>query len=158
MSTATIVDLEMEVRIAAPVDKVWQALTDDIGAWWPNEFYTGGDSETRTYTLEARPGGRMFEQWKNGGGTLWGTVVSLDPGKMLQVLGSSFPNWGGPTFGFGTWTLESAGDDTVLRFSESTMGRVSDQTKESKAKGWDFLFEKAMKSHLEGRPIPAWED
>ena len=105
-------EINLEIEIAGTPEAVWAALTDGIDAWWPAEFYTGGLEETRTFTLEARPGGRMYENWGGGAGTLWATIASVEPGVRLQATGTLFPNWGGPSLWFGSWELESQGEGT----------------------------------------------
>jgi len=156
LKTAAVLETHMEIRITGSPEKVWKALTDDIGAWWPEEFYAGGKPDERSFQLEAEPGGRMYESWDGGGGVLWGTVVALDPGRQLQVLGTTFPNWGGPSIWFGTWTLKADKAETVLTFAESTIGLVSESAAAEKTQGWSFLFGGALKSFVEGRPAPAW--
>ena len=156
-TTANLQSLQMKIEIDAAREDVWQALIDNIGEWWPAEFYTGGDAERRTFKLEARPGGRMFEEWGDGGGTLWGQVIAVDPGKKLQVLGQVFPDWGGPSQNYETWILEGDGKRTALTFSETSMGRVSTAGMEEKDKGWTFLWN-TLKAHVEGSPLPAWQD
>lgn len=64
-------DLRLEIDIDAPTAKVWQALTLDLGVWWPAEFYTGGADGGRTTVLEPTPGGLMKESWDDGGGLVW---------------------------------------------------------------------------------------
>ncbi len=91
-TAAAVLDTHMEVRITGSVEAVWKALTDDIGAWWPETFFAGGEPEKRRYYLEPEPGGRMYETWEGGGGILWATVVAMDPAKLLQVSGTTFPN------------------------------------------------------------------
>ena len=157
IENSKISDLQMEVLICAPPHRVWTSLTENIGQWWPAEFYAGGDPESRNFTLEATPGGRMMETWEEGGGVLWGTVVGIEPNVRLQVLGSTFPPWGGPTQWFGTWELVASSDDTVLTFSESAIGRVSESGTKEKDKGWQFLWA-VLKAHAEGKPAPAWVD
>ena len=157
-TTAAILETQMEVRISASVAVVWKALTEDIGAWWPEAFFAGGEQEKRHYHLEPEPGGRMYESWEGGGGILWGNVVAVDPGKLLQVTGTTFPNWGGPSIWFGTWELEADETVTLLKFSESTIGRIDDAHAAGKEKAWKFLFATVLKSFVEGTPIPEWQD
>ncbi len=154
---AEIAQLSMETEINAPPERVWKALTEDIGKWWPAEFFAGGEEGKRSYILEARPGGRMFEQWNNGGGVLWGTVVGIEPNVSLQVLGALFPNWGGPSQWYGTWKLSSHKGGTKLAFSESSIGQISAGHDSEKTQGWMFLWG-SMKAFVEGDPPPAWPD
>ena len=157
LKTAEIADLTMEININATPERVWTALTSDIGQWWPADFFAGGEAGKRTYLLEAEPGGRMYEQWEGGGGVLWGNVIAVDPTVRLQVLGSLFPNWGGPSLWFATWDLAASGNGTVVTFSESAIGKVSAGGAEEKTAGWEFLWA-CMKAHIEGLPEPAWGD
>jgi len=69
-----------------------------------------------------------------------------------------FPNWGGPSIWFGSWELKADGAVTILSFSESTVGRVSDSYVAEKEKGWNFLFGGALKPYVEGTPAPEWPE
>lgn len=155
--TANIAHLEMQVEINATVAKVWKGLTDNIGEWWPAEFYACADSGGREFKLEDWPGGRMIETTGKGGGVLWGTVIAIEPEVQLQVLGVQFPNWGGPSEWYGSWDLSASKTGTTLKFSESAVGRVSDAGIAEKDKGWQFLWN-TLKAHVEGTPKPVWSD
>ena len=159
LEQARIADLQLEVRIAASPDAVWKALTDDIGQWWPSSFYcgSGDDENSRSFLLEARPGGRMWEDWGDGNGLLWGTVVNVVAGKTLDVGGIQGPAWGGPSTWFSSFSLEADGDGTKLRFSDSGFGRISDSVVDSKQTGWRFLFGN-IKAYLEGTEAPEWDE
>ena len=157
INNAQMLSFSMETRIDAPPETVWGALTDKIGEWWPAPFYSGGEDGKRIYVLEAHPGGRMYEDWGNGGGALWATVVTVEPGRMLQVSGLLFPNWGGPTQWYGTWTLSAESGGTKMTYSEADVGRVSEDSKAELYKGWSFLWA-TMKAYLEGTTPPVWED
>ena len=154
---AELGDINMQMHVDASPEDVWASLTESIGEWWPADFYAGGEEGARSFTLESWPGGRMFEAWENGGGALWGTVVCVEPNHRLQVHGSLFPNWGGPTEWFGTWELKAEEGGTLLSFNEGSIGRLSDSGAEEKDKGWQFLC-RSLKAHAEGAAPPAWED
>lgn len=158
IKSAQIAEVIVEVEIEASPDKVWRELTEGIGAWWPTEFYAGGEAGKRNYHLEARPGGRMYESWNGGGGLMWGQVVTVDPGKKLQIIGSSFPEWGGPGISYGTWVLAESEQGCSLRYSESTVGRIGEGHGAEKEKGWNYLLGGALKAHVEGKPCPEWVD
>jgi len=149
--------LETELTIAASPASVWTNLTAEINGWWPAEFYAGGSAGRRRFVLEPEPGGRMFEEWEDGGGLLWGTVVSVDPSRRLQVTGCTFPDWGGPTHWYGSWELHDKDGGTILTFSEHAIGRISDNYSAEKEKGWQFLWQ-ALKAYTEGTEPPEWSD
>ncbi len=157
ISEAGISELQVAVEIDAAPEAVWTSLTSGIGDWWPDEFYAGGSAGARRFTLDARPGGAMTEEWNEGGGVCWGSVVAVEPDTRLQVIGYGFPNWGGPSQWFGTWELAARGDGTTVTFSEHAIGRVSEGYVDEKEKGWQFLLE-ALKARLEGREPPVWSD
>ena len=153
---SSILTLCMEISIAASPEQVWKALTDDIGAWWPDASFTGGESGKRTFILEAKPGGRMFESWEDGG-LLWGNVVTIQPVGLLQVAGHTFSQWGGPSASYWTWTLEGDEAGTVLTFEDQVVGMITETTAKERTSGWTFLFDGVLRAHLEGRPAPVWE-
>lgn len=155
IETAKMASLEMSIDIKAPAERVWAALTKDIANWWPADFYAGGEDGHRTFVLEPHPGGRMYEQWDDGG-VLWGTVVSVTPNRQLQVSGMIFPSFGGPTHWYGTWDLtEKDGATTALSFSEVGVGRVTTSGTDEKTKGWGYLWG-CMHAYIDGRPAPGW--
>ncbi|MFK7958665.1 MAG: SRPBCC domain-containing protein, partial [Lysobacterales bacterium] len=154
---ANLSSITLQVSIDSSVSEVWKALTENISDWWPADFYAGGTEGQRSYLLEAFPGGRMYESWgENGGGVLWGNVVTVDPAKRLEILGSVFPSFGGPNQWFGTWDLEAKGEQgCLLTFSENSLGLVSVKGTEDRDTGWTYLWN-TMKAHIEGKPAPGW--
>ena len=154
--TTKIGSLRVEVRIEASAEKVWEALTSDIGKWWPRIFCCGAGSGEPTFKIEARPGGRMFEDWGNDEGLLWGTVVRVQRPNHLDLTGMTGPDWGGPNAMYAGFTLVEEGAETVVTFSEASFGRIAPDHAAEKEKGWKFLLEGALKAHLEGRDPPEW--
>lgn len=146
----------LEVRIEAPPARVWAVLAELFHTWWPESFNaTGPGASVR---LELFPGGRVVEE-RDGGGLLWGTVVNVRRNEQLQILGDSFPQWGGPFRAYMTYTLtpSAGGDATTVRYEEERLGRVSDKTADSLDHGWAFLLQ-CLKAKVEGRPAPIWTE
>jgi uncharacterized protein YndB with AHSA1/START domain len=155
--TETAAAVRLEVRIDAPRERVWQALTTDFAAWWPGESFNVGGAAAQM-RLEPHLGGRMYEDWGDGQGLMWGQVVGLHRPERLYLVGDSFPEWGGPARSYMTWHLEADGEGTLVRFAESQLGERSPADRADKEKGWTFLVEQRLKAYLEGRPLPAWKD
>jgi uncharacterized protein YndB with AHSA1/START domain len=145
----SVVEVVTEVRIAAPRDTVWSALTEAPARWWHPAFFTDPRGAQRGFHIEARLGGRMFEDWGDGQGLVWGTVIGLDRGRFLQIVGDSSPAWGGPSRNIQTFRLEDDGRGTRLRLESALFGRVSESAARSLDEGWRYLLEQGLKRWCE---------
>jgi uncharacterized protein YndB with AHSA1/START domain len=142
-----LAEVVAELEIAAPPQKVWSALVGDVSSWWHSAYFTGAGA--RGFHIEPKLGGRMHEDWGGGQGLVWGTVIGLRTNEMLQVVGDSSPEWGGPSRSFFTWKLSPTQQGTNVRFSQSIFGRVDDAVVGSLDAGWRFLFGECLKRYVE---------
>jgi len=136
-----------DVEIAATVERVWKTLTLQIGTWWPSHF--NSSEETKQFVLEPRVGGRMFEDLGGDDGVLWGTVVSFQTNKQLQIQGPMFPDYGGPGAYILKLELQPNEAGCRLLVSDSMYGHVSEETLESTQAGWKVLFGEHLKHAAE---------
>ncbi len=144
-------EIDFEVLIAAPPSRVWRALVVETSSWWHDAFYTGKDP--KAMHLEAKLGGRMWEDWGDGQGLSWGSVIGMRRNEFLQVDGVIDAQFGGPAHALHTWRLASQGKGTLLRFQEALWGAVGESTRKSLDEGWRFLFERCLKTWIEtGNP------
>jgi uncharacterized protein YndB with AHSA1/START domain len=139
--------IELEVLVKAPRVRVWQALVDEIGRWWPRDFYAGSDP--KGFVLEARLGGRMYEDWGDGAGLLWYNVIAIDPPRSLDLAGHLTPAFGGPAKTYLRLTLDDEGESTRLRILDSIFGRVTPASVEQVQAGWETLFTQGFKAFVE---------
>ncbi len=139
--------IELEIPINAPPERVWAALIDEIGVWWPKDFYA--TAEPGPITLEARAGGRLFERGRGGSELLWFTVIAIDPGKSLDLVGSLTPAYGGPATTMLHLELEPNGDGaTLFKVSDDIFGRIGDNLQSIKD-GWRIIFHDNLKPFVE---------
>ena len=141
------VDIHQELRVEASPSHVWEALTSQIGSWWPASFYVG--SSPIRFSLEARVGGRVFEDWGDGEGALWATVSGVRRGEMLQWAGDLAAEFGGPGRSITTFTLEPDGDQTLVKFRDTMFGELSDEMQGNLETGWSFLLNDCFKPFAE---------
>ena len=130
--------------------RLWKAITTRIDRWWPRDFLA--HPKARRFVLEARLGGRMFEDAGKGAGLLWGTVWSIEPGRSLVVVGHSIPRFGGPSTGMMEFTIEPAPkgkDGCTLAFTHAIYGRTDKATIDCLKEGWTALFDISLRKHLE---------
>lgn len=140
-------NIAMEISINAGVDAVWDCLTNDVGLWWRKDFYTS--PKTKSFILEPKVGGRMYEDYGNNEGLLWYTVIVLNKPHHLELQGHLTPDYGGPAITFLKITLKEDGNSTVLRLSDTLMGDVSEKSKGQITEGWKLLFEDGFKGYVE---------
>jgi DNA-binding transcriptional ArsR family regulator/uncharacterized protein YndB with AHSA1/START domain len=139
--TVTTMDIENEIPVAAPPDTVFRGLLE-MAAWWPHRFRP--DSQVH---FEPHVGGRFWEEWE-GGGTLYATVVALEPGVALELAGPMGVR--GPVTARIRLAVEAAGDDSIVRWSHRAFGDVGEETREGYATGWGEVAA-ALAQHVGAR-------
>lgn len=146
-------EVAMEISIDAPRDRVWRALVADIGAWWRKDFL---HPRARSFTLDPRPGGRVVEDWGDGEGRLWYTVVSLEAPGRLQLVGHLMPGDCGGSAGTSHLTLELEEREgrTTIALSDVVIGRLRPDLRSDLAEGWQLLFRDALKPFVEKAARP----
>jgi len=109
-----------EERIAAPPDRVYDALVAEIGAWWDPEHTFSGDA--RNLLLDDRPGGCLCEELPGGGGVEHLRVVYVDPPRQIRLTGALGPLQASAVVGTLTWTLTEADGGTGLEMTYAVGG------------------------------------
>ncbi|HYO71852.1 MAG TPA: SRPBCC domain-containing protein [Archangium sp.] len=130
--------VEVEVEISAPRERVWRALVEETGQWWPKDFYVG--REPKGFVIEARPGGRVYEDRGGDAGALWYTVLVVEPPAVLELAGHLTPSFGGPATTTARLTLKEQGGATVVRVEDAVFGRVDENTSPRLREGWRTLM------------------
>lgn len=127
--------------------QVWRALTADINKWWQPDFF--GSQESTRFIFEARLGGTMREEGRNGSGLIWGTVHGIHPGRSILVIGHTVPRFGGPNTGTMEFAVETTASGSDLTLTHAVFGKADAKTRASLDGGWNTLFDCAMREHLE---------
>jgi DNA-binding transcriptional ArsR family regulator/uncharacterized protein YndB with AHSA1/START domain len=136
----TTMDNQLDITIPAPREKVFDALTAGMGAWWPHRFVA--DSQVH---CEPEVGGRFYEDYGNGNGALYATVTGVRRPEELMLSGPM--GMTGPVASVMVFTLEERGNETVVRLSHKGVGDISEETKTNYDQGWRDVFE-ALRAHL----------
>lgn len=109
-----------EERIAAPPERVYDALVAEIGAWWDPEHTFSGNA--RNLYLDDRSGGCLCEELPGGGGVEHLRVVYVDPPRQLRLSGALGPLQASAVVGTLTWTLTEADGATRLGLTYAVGG------------------------------------
>lgn len=139
--------IELEFTVNTPRERLWRALVEETGRWWRKDFYMG--NAVQPIVFEPRPGGRLYEDWGNGGGLLWYTVLAIEPPSALDLVGHLTSAFGGPASSMLRLCLKENGAATVLQLSDSVFGRVNDDSAARLRQGWQLLFGEGLKPYVE---------
>jgi uncharacterized protein YndB with AHSA1/START domain len=140
--------LQSETRIQAAPAAVWRALTTGLRRWWPKNMTV--NPKALGVTLEARLGGRFYEDWGGGNGLTWWTVIGLKKGGWLELAGHLEPETGGPGISLARILLRANGKDTELHIVDNLWGPIPRGQEKNIAGGWEALA-RALKAYMEKR-------
>ena len=136
-----------EVTIDADAATVWRALVEETPEWWLKDFYSRAGAAFR---IEARLGGRMFEDQGDGNGLIWGNVIGVDPRRSLDIQAYLTQDFGGPALSYLAIRLEESGSSTLVSVTDTIFGFPSEGTAGNMQEGWAMLFEQGLKAYVEG--------
>ena len=137
-----LVKIETEIRVEASPERVFQALTADLDAWWPFRFRANGKM-----VMECRVGGRLYEDWGDGAGAHHGTVVWWEP---PYKYGGSGP--GAMTREFQSHDLATIipdGTGCIYRKTLTIWGAVPDEVEKMFRDGSKAILAQHFKAYVE---------
>ncbi|WP_243840660.1 ArsR/SmtB family transcription factor [Paenisporosarcina antarctica] len=134
--------IEQQIEINAPLTRVFHSLVNDINDWWEFRF----EEDNSKITFDPKVGGLFMENWGNGQGALWGTVLYYKKNEEIRLQGL-LGMQGAVTSHYG-YRLESNGDATKVKLSHSAVGLLDPKWEESHTNGWALLLNK-LKMHSE---------
>ncbi|KZE66189.1 hypothetical protein AWM68_07405 [Fictibacillus phosphorivorans] len=135
--------IEQDIVIQAKIETVFKAITEDISSWW---HFRVGDKESQLI-FEPHLGGRFYEDWGNGEGTLWGTVTYFkrnDEIRLNGLLGMS-----GAVNSSYSYKLIEDGEKTILQLSHQAVGILEPHWEEAHRHGWNELLQENLKKFIE---------
>ena len=134
-------DVEIEVTINAKAEQIFKALTTGPAVWWSSHYLERENAID--LVLEPKVGGRFYEQWSRTSqdlsGALLGTVVAIDPPKLLRMSGN-FGITDRAVAGLVSIELTPNAGSTQIRFSHRVVGNLDDQIELKYASCWHDLL------------------
>lgn len=138
-----LAQVEMEMEINAPRERVYAALTTEYANWWPHRY-----KEDSQVVVDARVGGSMGERFANGGGAQYGTFAYLDPPHKVVTTGPSSLNNGFSSYCVDTLEETESGG-TRLKRTMKLWGLVPEEMERMFRDGTRALMEQALKAYCE---------
>jgi len=110
---------EHTLTIAAPRQRVFHALTAEVGRWWDAAHSYSGNAAN--FSLDATAGGCFCERW-SGGSVAHMTVVFVEPDRQLRMIGGLGPLQAMAVSGSMTFALDDDGNGTRLHYRYAVGG------------------------------------
>ncbi len=139
------IQIEQEVTINASPDRVFEALTNDISAWWGAPYLM--IEAPQAVILEPKVGGRFYEMIGNGAGALHAIVTVIKKNELVELTGPM--GMSGAVHGVVSLTLEPKGEATVVKLSHRAIGEINEETQANYGAGWQDLLGTRLKAFVE---------
>jgi DNA-binding transcriptional ArsR family regulator/uncharacterized protein YndB with AHSA1/START domain len=143
------VRVEQQVRIEAGRERVWAALTRDVGQWWGSPYTVREDRVG--LRLDLTPGGALWEDWGDGQGWAWATVRGFRRPELLDMVGT-FMLPGAIAGGAAFELADDGGSATVVRLRQTAFGAITDESAGQWEAGWADLLGARLKGFVEVNP------
>ena len=134
--------ISTEAFIDAPPWRVFDALIQNVAAWWGGPHLRSADATN--LVLEPQPGGRFVEEWGHRQGALRAVVTAIKQDEHLELTGAI----AGQTTGVLGIRLERREGGTLLR-AELTTGGVGPADGNAGRRALDDLFKARLKAFVE---------
>ena len=133
MTTTTANELqfriELERRIEAPIETVWEAMMHEVGPGFGGEH-----GESLSLEIERFPGGRWYRNLGDGAGHLWAHVQAIRPPTLFELTGPLFMS--APVSNNVQYRLEEEDGVTILRFVHGAYGPLPEGLRDGMPEGW----------------------
>jgi uncharacterized protein YndB with AHSA1/START domain len=143
-SSMQAIHVQFELRIESKVKNVWNALVQKTEQWWPKEFLV--NPQAKHFVIEATMGGHVYEDWGQGNGVIWFSVIGVDKEKSLRLRGDLMPDvGGGPGVSQLLIQLEARDNKTILRITDSSFGLFEPGSASAIEASWYQLFNESFR-------------
>lgn len=140
---------ELSVEVRQDVGHAWEFYFNQLKAWWPKEFYTS--ERTKRFIIQTFIGGKVYEDFGEGDGLIWGDVVGVDYLKSLEIRGNLTKAFGGPVITFEKFTFEKTATGTRVSYSVDFVGEIKESSVNSLHAGWQDILLNHYKNYCDNR-------
>lgn len=140
------VQIQQEIELSAPPERVFDALVGDITPWWGRP-HVRDPERVVSIEIEPFPGGRFLESWGENEGAVWAHVTQLDRNRRLTLRGPMA--MGGAVTAVMEFRLEPHDHGTRLRFTHFVVGQIDEETAQGYEAGWQRLLGRQLKAWVE---------
>ena len=75
----SIEPLHKSITVPWKPEAAFRRFTTELATWWPLRSHSVGGRDAVSCVFEEHAGGKIYEVWRDGGRSEWGTVLVWDP-------------------------------------------------------------------------------
>lgn len=139
--------ITVRCTVNTTIDQAWEAYASESQLWWPSDMYIS--PKTKQFVIEKRLGGMLYEDFGDGEGLVWGTIIGLDKPNTIHIKGILAKEFGGPATTIEKIHFKQESKGVEVSYSIDFVGVVNEKTKSSLAEGWQMILEKHFKPYCE---------
>ena len=142
----------VSVELAASPARAFDAFTSGFADWWPVATHSLSRQAATRCLLDAMTGGALEERAPDGARHLWGTVLSIEPGRSLRFTWHpgrepDTAQWVHVEFA----PLESGSRATLTHGGWEALGEIAPILRREYASGWQIVFGKIFATFADRR-------
>lgn len=81
---APLPPIRRSLSVSWTPEEAFERFTARFGAWWPVKTHSIGEGRVARVVFEARAGGRIYEEHRDGRRFQWGEVRALEPERSVR--------------------------------------------------------------------------
>ena len=131
--------------VTKSLHEAWEVYFHHIEKWWPNTMHTSPN--TKRFVVENKLGGLIYEDYGDGQGLVWGTIIGLNKPYDALIKGTLSKDFGGPATTIEKLTMKEVDGTTEISYHIDFVGVVDQKTKKSLEDGWKMILEDHYKPY-----------
>jgi hypothetical protein len=131
--------ISIEVVVPINIAHAWEYYFNQVNSWWSKEHYSS--PKTKRFIIETFIGGRVYEDFGEGDGLVWGTVIGANYLHSIDILGYLTRSFGGPAISYEKYSFDADGQNTKLTYTMDIVGAVPESTVKSLKEGWEDIIQ-----------------
>lgn len=140
---------EIELLVPQDLSHTWEYFFNQINGWWPSSYHSS--ERTKQFLIQTFIGGKVYEDFGEGDGLIWGDVIGVDYLSSLEIKGNLTKSFGGPAITYDKFSFIETTGGTNLRLSVYFIGDVDDKTVKSLKTGWEELIGSHFRQYCQDR-------
>jgi uncharacterized protein YndB with AHSA1/START domain len=138
---ASVEPVRRFVSVSWPQAEAYRRFTQDFAKWWPSYSYSIGGSRVKRVVFEPRPGGRIYEEHKDGTRMRWGEVITIEPPRRVEF--TFHPSHAEADAQHVAITFTPEGDHTSVDLVSTGWEKMSDKARATRGGyqlGWGLVL------------------